>query len=79
MRDYDLETWWSSLAISEKERIALKALSKAGGDPAMAKYPHCTSWWNALEESRKQKIHNHCVLRHGDVLKDWNDADPYGD
>ena len=79
MRDYDLEPWWASLPVSEKERIAGKALSRAGEDLSLAKYPSCTIWWNCLPDIRKQRIHDHCVQRHGDVLKEWNDADPYGD
>ena len=43
------------------------------------KYPACTRWWNTLEDAGKQKIHDHCVDRHGYLLQEWNEADPYGD
>ena len=36
MENVDLEVWWSSLPVSEKERIARKGLAKAG-DPDESK------------------------------------------
>lgn len=76
----DLELWWSSLPIAEKERIARKALKKGGiNDESLVVYPACTSWWNSLEEERKLKIYTHCVARHGDELRPWDEANPYGD
>ena len=45
MENVDLEIWWSSLPVSEKERIARKGLSKAGDpDESKACYPACTVW-----------------------------------
>ena len=83
MASNDLETWWASLAISQKERIARKGISKASPDgkaPEEAyRYPACTRWWNGLEAERKQTIHDHCVDRHGYLLPEWKDAQPYGD
>ena len=83
MHNSELEIWWSSLAISQKERIARKAAGKASPDGTVDEsqvlYPACTRWWNALPESRKQEIHDHCADRHGYLLQDWNDATPYGD
>ncbi|MBQ9185698.1 MAG: hypothetical protein IJ151_09555 [Bacteroidales bacterium] len=78
----EIEIWWTSLPITEKERIARKGLSKSGRvavDEADVLYPACTRWWNSLESSRKVKIHDHCVLKHGDELKEWDEANPYGD
>ncbi len=79
----ELEMWWASLTVAQKERIARKGLSKASpdgqADPAQYQYPACTRWWNALPEERRQIIHDHCVGRHGYLLKEWNEADPYGD
>ena len=79
----ELEIWWSSLSIPQKERIARKALAKAPADSSvdesLVSYPGCTRWWNGLEEDRKIGIHDHCVGRHGYLLKDWDDANPYGD
>lgn len=79
MESVDLEIWWSSLPVSEKERIAKKGIAKNGGNPEDAVYPACTSWWNALEASRKASIYNHCVVAHGDELKEWREENPYGD
>ena len=47
-------------------------------DEALVRYPACTRWWNAVPDADKQKIHDHCVDRHGYLLADWNEADPYG-
>ena len=63
MENVDLEIWWSSLPVSEKERIARKGLSKAGDpDESKACYPACTVWWNALEQERKEFIYKHARL-----------------
>lgn len=75
MTERDLQVWWSSLPISEKERIALKG----SGDEAQARYPACTAWWNNLDMERQKKIYQHCVARHGDELKEWKEGNPYGD
>jgi hypothetical protein len=69
----DLEVWWSSLPISEKERIAKKG---SGTEQA---YPACTAWWNGLDIARQEKIYTHCVARHGDELREWKEGNPYGD
>lgn len=83
MRNDNLEIWWASLTIAQKERIARKGLCKASHgkevDEGLVRYPACTRWWNAQDEALKQKVHDHCVSHHGYLLQDWNDADPYGD
>lgn len=83
MDNINLDYWWASLAICEKERIARKiATKKAHGSPfsdSEWQYPGCTSTWESLDETRKQAIYIHCVNQHGDILKDWDDANPYGD
>lgn len=80
MENVDLEIWWSSLPISEKERIALKGIRKAGGaDESQAQYPACTAWWNGLEADRKLFIYKHCVAAHGDEMREWREENPYGD
>ena len=42
----EFEIWWSSLAVTQKERIARKALTKAAADGVvdeeMVRYPACT-------------------------------------
>ncbi|MBE6252250.1 MAG: hypothetical protein E7109_01855 [Bacteroidales bacterium] len=80
MENVDLEIWWSSLPVTEKERIARKGLAKAGDpDQSKACYPACTAWWNTLEAERKEYIYNHCVAAHGDELHEWKEQNPYGD
>ena len=83
MRNDKLEIWWASLTIAQKERIARKGMSKASPDGTvdeeMVRYPACSRWWNSLDEESRQKIHDHCVGRHGYLLQEWNEADPYGD
>ena len=83
MHNDDLAIWWASLTIAQKERIARKGQAKASPDgkvdEELVKYPACSRWWNTLEEDGKHKIHDHCVDRHGYLLLEWNDADPYGD
>lgn len=71
MAKYDI--WWSSLKVTEKERIA----SKIKGEKVY--YPECTEVWNALDAEKQQKIHDHCTDAHGLILLDWVDGKPYGD
>ena len=83
MRNDNLEIWWASLTIAQKERIARKGQTKASPDgkvdETLVRYPACTRWWNDLPLEKKQEIHDHCVDHHGLFLADWNDATPYGD
>ena len=83
MVNNELEIWWSSLPIRQKERIARKAARKASGnetvDESLIQYPACTRWWNSLSDEKRLEIHDHCVDRHGYLLPDWNEASPYGD
>ena len=83
MHNDNLEIWWASLTIAQKERIARKGQAKASPDgkvdEELVKYPACTRWWNSLDEPLKEKVHDHCVDRHGYLLMEWRDADPYGD
>lgn len=79
-KNVDLEIWWSSLPIREKERIARKGLAKAGKeDETLVLYPACTCWWQSLDPKRKESIYAHCVAKHGDELKEWKEGNPYGD
>jgi hypothetical protein len=60
MRNDNLELWWASLTIAQKERIARKGLAKASPkkevDEELVRYPACSRWWNTLNETDKQKI-----------------------
>lgn len=81
----EIEIWWSSLPIVEKERIARKGLAKQLGKEEEevkdddVRYPACTRWWEALEWERREWIYGHCVAHHGDELKEWKEGNPYGD
>ena len=80
MSNTDLEIWWASLPVKEKERIARKGLMKAGvTDETLSFYPACTRWWESLDVERKNSIKTHCEASHGDIVREWDDANPYGD
>ena len=83
MKKTELDIWWASLTIAQKERIARKGLSKTAPDgnvdEELVRYPGCSRWWNSLNVERQTVIHDHCVDRHGYLLQEWNDAKPYGD
>lgn len=71
MNTYD--DWWSSLKVTEKERIASKIAKRP------VNYPECTTIWAELPEDRKTTVFEHCTDKHGLILKDWFDGTPYGD
>lgn len=73
MKHDDLNLWWTSLSVAQKERVAKK------GQAGDYQYPACSAWWNALPEEKKEWIHDHCVNKHGYVLQEWDEANPYGD
>ncbi|MBR0110236.1 MAG: hypothetical protein IJM05_06550 [Bacteroidales bacterium] len=83
MKHDDLNLWWTSLSVAQKERVAKKGLKKYAGEKEPAEneyqYPACTIWWNNLPEEQKTWIHDHCVNKHGYVLQEWDEANPYGD
>ena len=83
MHNDELDIWWTSLSIGQKERIAKKGLSKASpdgkADMDQVRYPACTRWWNSLPDEQRKFVHDHCVGHHGYLQKEWDDANPYGD
>lgn len=83
MNNTELDNWWASIPISQKERIARKSFTKTHpGEPvdeSQVIYPACTRLWGELDEERKNKIYEHCVHRHDLGEKEWNAGDPYGD
>ncbi|MCQ2146444.1 MAG: hypothetical protein MJZ16_02905 [Bacteroidales bacterium] len=52
----NLDIWWSSLTVAQKERIATK------GNKSETLYPACTAWWNSLPKERKEIIHDEWYL-----------------
>lgn len=69
-----LDNWWSSLTITQKERIATKAARKAGDENANVTYPACSVWWMSIDEERKQMIHDHCTNDHGLLLPEYQEG-----
>jgi len=75
MNHKQLDDWWSSLKIEEKERIATKYQSvKIGKTHPTIKYPNCTKLWGLLRLDEKEYIHNHCVQSHGLVTPDFKEG-----
>jgi len=70
----DLDKWWSSLTVGQKERIASKIESKKAGEDIKVTYPACTVVWNGLEIEAKEKIHDHCTDKHGLLLPEWSEG-----
>ena len=75
MDERKLEIWWSSLTISQKERIGGKIMSKqTEGKVNTALYPECSRVWNALSIEQKQAIYDHCTDDHGYLLQEWKEG-----
>ncbi len=72
-----LDEWWSSLAITEKERIASKIASKKAGKALNVVYPECTAVWNTLDLERQEKVYAHCTDDHGLLLPEYKNGDTY--
>lgn len=63
MNATQLNGWWASLTIGQKEQIATKGWSIDHDEPipygqTPLPYPKCTSWWNLQSDERKQKIYD---------------------
>ena len=65
MENVDLEIWWSSLPISEKERIALKGLRKAGGPRRSTRpaRPGGTPWKKSVSSSFTSTVWHLMVMK----------------
>jgi len=61
----ELDNWFVSITVKQKEHIAAKVLLKEGRDVHAAKYPNCWNIWKDLPENVKQAIHEHCTDNHG--------------
>lgn len=71
MGHYD--KWWSSLKVTEKERIASKIVRER------VTYPKCTDIWHSLTDEQQEWVHAHCTDYHGVLVKEWFEGTPYGD
>lgn len=58
MTQVDLNLWWSSLSVSQKECIATKIVQKNNPDAGKILYPACTEIWMQLSDEVKQQIHD---------------------
>lgn len=74
MTNKELDSWYCSLTVKQKEHIACKVLLKEGKDPKAGVYPGCTDVWVPLEEEVKQKIYTHCTDDHGMWIQEGGDA-----
>lgn len=66
--DQELDKWWSSLKVSEKERIATKLTGNT------TQYPECTDVWKTLGTQTKYWVREHCTNKHGIVFPAWQDG-----
>lgn len=77
MKNLELDSWFCSLSVKQKEHIACKVLVKQGKDPKGGLYPNCVDVWNALDESIKDDIHSHCTDKHGMWIQEGGDGPIY--
>lgn len=74
MTQVELNLWWSSLSVSQKEYIATKIVQKNNPDAGKILYPACTEIWVQLSNEIKDKIHDHCIKNHGLIMDDWSEG-----
>jgi len=77
MTNTELDNWFCSLSVKQKEHIACKVLMKQEKDPKQGLYPNCVNVWNELDEEKKNIIHDHCTDKHGMWIQDGGDAPFY--
>lgn len=77
MTKTQLDDWYCSLSIKQKEHIACKVLLKQGLDPKNGLYPNCISVWTQLDLETQNWIHDHCTDRHGMWIQEGGDAPIY--
>lgn len=74
-KEFELDKWFTSLTIPQKERIATKIhRSVSDGNDCVICYPECTDVWNNLPVEKKQSIHDHCTDAHGYLLPQWREG-----
>jgi len=77
MTNSQLDDWFCSLSVKQKEHIACKVLKAQDKDPKGGLYPNCASVWSELDEERKESIHEHCTDRHGMWIQEGGDGPIY--
>ena len=72
----ELDFWWSTLTVKEKERIATKIARIGNPDAPVQNYPHCTEVWQSAPDDVRQRVHDHCNDDHGLVIGEWSEGKP---
>ena len=71
----ELNVWWASLTIGQKERIASKIKSRENdGRTVVVNYPECSDVWNSLPVESQRAIYQHCTDDHGLLLQEWTEG-----
>jgi len=77
MNNFELDSWFCSLSVKQKEHISCKVLLKQGKDPKEGLYPNCVDVWSVLDENIKNDIHSHCTDKHGMWIQEEGDGPIY--
>lgn len=77
MKEQELDSWFCSLSVPQKEHIACKVLLKQGKDPHAGVYPNCVDVWSELDAEKKESIHEHCTDSHGMWIQEGGDGPIY--
>lgn len=77
MTEKELNNWFCSLTIKQKEHIACKILLKHKRDAKEGLYPKSVLVWNELDTEKKNWIHSHCTDKHGMWIQEAGDAPFY--
>ena len=74
MAHTDPDTWWTSLTVVEKERIATKLARRNNREAEPVLYPACTTVWMQTPAEVKQKVYDHCTADHGLIMGEWTEG-----
>jgi len=77
MNEQELDKWFCSLSIQQKEHISCKVLIKEGKNPKQGLYPNCIDVWTLLPVERKESIYHHCTDSHGMWIQEPGDGPIY--
>lgn len=75
MTEQELDNWFCSLSVKQKEHIAAKLAKYNGLDAKEYMYPNCWDLWARCDDVvQKQMIHDHCTDNHGMWIQEGGDA-----
>lgn len=74
MSEKELNDWFCSLTIKQKEHIAYRLCTINNTDKENIPYPNCVNVWLPLCVEQKQTIHDHCTDKHGMWIQEGGDA-----